>query len=103
MAEPADLKRRKIAETSLTVLLYVPNDEAHLVGNKQFTKWNQKVVSIVDLALIQIATETEKFLETQEPLKLQAPIEPNNWRRLRADEHHDGAQSLKSHGFMALT
>jgi hypothetical protein len=80
MAEPSNLKRR---------LLYVPEDEAHLVGNKQFAKLNQKVVGILDFATNQIVNEMDKFLETQESLKLQAIIEPNNWRQLRADKHQD--------------
>ena len=98
MAEPSNLKRRKIAETTLTVLLYVPEDEAHLVGNKQFAKLNRKVVGILDFATNQIVNEMDKFLETQESLKLQAIIEPNNWRQLRADKHQDAKRAACSVG-----
>ena len=59
------------------------------MGNKQFAKLNQKVVGILDFATNQIVNEMDKFLETQESLKLQAIIEPNNWRQLRADKHQD--------------
>ena len=76
MAEQSNDKRRKVAHTSLKVELYVPNDEAPRVGDDEFEEWNQKVVKILEVATKQIAFETAKFLTTQEPLKMQAVIEP---------------------------
>ena len=98
MAEPSNLKRRKIAETTLKVLLYVAEDDAHRVGTKKFVKLNEKVASILDFAKNQILNETDKFLEAQEPLKLHAITEPNNWCQLRADKHQEPLSCMQRGG-----
>ena len=87
MAEKTNAKRMKVAQTSLTVALYVPNDEAHRVGYEQFDSWNRNVVKIIEGATHEIAIETEKFLKMQEPLKMHAPIEPSHWRQFRVDNN----------------
>ena len=87
MAEQTNANRRKVAQTSLKVELYVPNDEAHRVGNEQFDQWNSKVMKIIAGATSDVAIETEKFLKMQEPLKMHAPIEPSHWLQFRVDNN----------------
>ena len=74
-------KRRKVAESSLNVEVYIPHDKAHRVQEASFDEWYRNVGTILEDAQKKVATESAKFVKTQEGLHMHAPIEPFNWRQ----------------------
>ena len=80
-------KRRKVAQTSLTVNLFVPDKEAHRVDNGKFREWNKKVVKILEDAEKLIEVVSAKFVKTSGAQGMQAPCEPKNWTQLRHDQN----------------
>ena len=87
MAAQDDAKRRKIAQHSLTVTLYVPDSEAHKVDNATFIAWNRKVVKFLEDAEDYIGVESDTLLEAQTAGGMQAPCDLANWRQKRFDKN----------------
>jgi predicted HAD superfamily phosphohydrolase len=87
MTEQEYGKRRKIAKTSLTVNLFVPDKEAHRVDNETFREWNKEVVKILEDAEKQVEVVNAKFVKTSGAKGMQAPCDAYNWRQLRHDQN----------------
>ena len=83
--EPAT-KRRKIAALSVTMLMYVPDDKAHLVSKDKFDKWNKDVVKAFEDSVKKIDVHTAKFLKAV-PIGIHAPVFPSFWRNYRMDRN----------------
>ena len=79
-------KRRKIAALSVTMLMYVPDDTAHLVSKDKFDKWNKDVVKALEDSVKKIDVHTAKFLKAV-PIGIHAPVFPSFWRQSRMDRN----------------
>ena len=83
--EPAT-KRRKIADLSVKVQVWVPDDAAHLVSKEKFEKWNKDAVKALEDSVKKIDDRTSKFLKAV-PIGIHAPVFPSFWRQWRMDRN----------------
>ena len=79
-------KRRKIAALSVTMLMYVPDDTAHLVSKDKFEKWYKDAEKTLEDSIKKIDGDTTKFLK-EVPIGIHAPVEPFFWRQMRMDRN----------------
>ena len=87
MAAPSSqppTKRRKIAEVSLVILVFVEESKAHEVPTPLLLQWKKDVDSAFEVAA---TTITEKSNKLATESKLHVPITTSGWVTERADSN----------------